>query len=208
MHLKNIYIIGNNMRNNSGLTLVETLIATAIIAIVMVIATNLILLFMQTESETGDMLALEGVSRQILSQITEISREGYVDYDHYSSLPLAFQQEQLAFRDLSGVQTVFWFYTDATIGTHAYICEAQFNAPPCPNSGNPIIDPEWNRVDPQDITLEHAWFYIRPDTAPYISGPPFSDTAPIIIVTLQLLGKDGAVSNLIQTSFTTRMYVR
>lgn len=208
IQLKNTCMTGNN-HNQAGLTLVETLIATAVIAIVMVLVTNVILLFLKTESETGDQLLLEGVSRQVISQIVEYTREGYVDYEYYGAPPVALNQDQLAVRDLNGNQTVFWFFTDASTERHLYVCHAEYSSASCPSIGDPSVNPQWERVDPNSVDFMSASFYLRPDTAPYIGpGPTYSDTAPIVTISMQLSGDDGATTPLIQTSVTTRIYAR
>jgi prepilin-type N-terminal cleavage/methylation domain-containing protein len=200
-------MIGNTNTSPSGFTLVEVLIATAVISVVMVLASNLLLLFFQSQSESRDTLYLEAELRQILFRMVEASREGYVDYDFYSTTPDA-EPEFLAIRTLAGVQTVFWFYDNGS-ETNVYICTDVPLDDACSNSVDPELDSSWSQMNPENTRVAYGAFRISPDDPPYLSGGTVSDEAPFVVVRMQLLSEDSEVTSpIVQTSFTPRIYDR
>ncbi len=185
-----------------GLTLVETLVSTAIIAVVMILAANIIILFFETDRQATDELTLEGVGRDLLAHVVESSRTAYIDYDYYASVPLPVEESQLALRHLSGEQTTYWFY-----GSVLYICVVGPDAS-CPNGGDPSVDAEWDQLSPSAAALNGGGFLIRPSIAPYISYsaiPP--DDAPFVTIRFSMEGEQ-VDTPILQTSFTPRLYVR
>ncbi len=196
------------MTGSKGVTLVEALVTTAVVAVVFLVATQVLVVFFDSSSVAVTDLSADGQARQMVSLVSERTREGFVDYAYYPSLPLAPQQEQLAVRDLSGHQSVFWFFLDAAPGnTSLYLCEAELGDT-CPTAGNPSIDPEWEAVNGEDVTLVSGQFFIRPATPPYFVSPTAqSNMQPLITVSLVVAAESGD-DVLLQTSLTPRFYAR
>lgn len=196
------------MIGNKGVTLVEALVTTAVVAIVFLVATQVLVVFFDSSSTAVKDLSADGQARQVISLVAERTREGFVDYAYYPSLPLAATQQQLALRDLSGHQSVFWFFTDPSAGTTSlYLCEAELGDT-CPTVGNPPTDPEWDVVNGEAITLVSGRFMLRPATPPYFVSPAVqSNTQPLVTVSM-VVHADSGDDVLLQTSFTSRFYAR
>lgn len=205
---------GDIKHNIAGLTLVEVLVATAIISIVSLLIVNLFLVFQSSDTRSAITLKMEGTARQILLQIAERLREGKIDYDFYTSDP-ASEPEFLAIRDNEGIQTVFWFYAP-TGQTNIYVCNDKPQDETCnkaetsPGSGSS----DWRQLNPGDDEFTVAHFSITPSSSPYATTDgtaPSSDDSPLITVTMQLhqsSGKAEVETDLIQTTLSPRYYDR
>lgn len=200
-------MIGNT-KQTAGFTLVEVLVATALLSIVIIIVVSLSLQFFGTQRTTRDELYLEGTARQILSLMTERSRESIVDYTYYDDgRPSTDPQEFLALRNMERVQTVFWFYDK-----ELYICDGKAADEECDHTVNPaIVGGDWTRMNPTDVTIAVGQFLIQPSSAPYYDDTtlPATDESPLISITMELYAFQSEVrSALLQTSITPRLYVR
>ncbi len=200
---------GNSRKTRQqGMTLIEVLIAVAVISITIVLAVNIFLLFSESSSEATNQLHLQANARQMMSLVSERTREGFVDYNFYTGPPSA-EPEFLAMRDLDGIQTVFWFYNDG-VDTHVYLCDDMPYDMSCDKTvPDPSVDPLWSKMNDEDVYLTTGFFTISPDSDPYFSGSlvPATDDAPLITVVMQL-ENDIAQSQLFQTTLTPRFYVR
>ena len=199
-------------QTQSGFTLVEALIATAVLSIVIVIVVGMSLQFFGTQRVTRDQLRLEGVARQTYSLIAERTREAIMDYTFYDDgAPLSDPSVFLAVRDDQRVQTVFWFYDDGS-NVQLYICDDKEIDEECDYSADPTVSGgDWELAIPDDIELKVAKMHIQPTSPPYYddSTPPASDQSPVVSVTMQLALIDSDTSTaVLQTSVTPRLYVR
>lgn len=192
----------------AGMTLIEVLVATAIIGITMSIAVTIFVLFYRSSQESSNELQLQATARQALTLITERTRDGYVDYDFYTGAPSA-ESDFFAIRDLDGVQTAFQFYYDGT-QTNVYICDDKPVDQSCDKVSDPETSVDWSQINPEGHGFIVGQFTISPDDPPYIDKStikPLSDQAPFVTITMQL-ESDTAETNLIQTAITPRIYVR
>lgn len=198
-------------RRQEGFTLVEALIATAVLSIVIVIVVGMSLQFFGTQRTTRDQLYLESVARQSYSLMTERSREAIMDYTFYDDgAPYADPSQFLAVRDDERQQTVFWFYDDGTT-VELYLCDDKAIDEECDHAADPSLGGDWEAVTATDITLPVAEFSIQPTSPPYYddSTPPASDQSPLITITMQMeLVDEGTTTPVLQTSITPRLYVR
>lgn len=193
--------------SSAGFTLVEVLIATMIISIVMVLASNLLLLFFRSQDTSRNTLYLEAEVRQIVSRIVETARTSYIDYDFYAAAPTA-QPDLLAFRTSDGLGTVYWFYSNGS-QTNVFVCANKAIDEECDTSANPEIGGDWARMNDTQTDLLLGMVNITPDTAPYLTDATPSDQAPLIIMSLQMeLSSGAAQTPVIQTTITPRIYAR
>lgn len=194
----------------AGFTLVEVLIATMVMSVVMVLASNLLLLFFTSQDTSRDTLYLEAEVRQILSRIVETSRESLVDYSFYTATP-SDEPTLLAFRSPEGIQTVYWFYTNLAATTaDIYVCDNMPFDDSCDKTVNPSSSTEWSRMNDSQTNFVLGSFTVSPDTSPYVSSATTpTDQAPLITITAQLQLSDGSTqSSVIQTTVTPRIYDR
>lgn len=200
-------MIGNT-KHNSGFTLVEALVASALLSIVVIIVVTMSIQFFGTQRTTRDELYLEGTARQIISLMTERSREAIVDYTFYDGGAPATNPEQfLALRTVEREQTVFWFYD-----RNVYICDGKAADEECDHAVDPaIFGGDWTRMNPTDISVTIGEFLIEPTSAPYYDDTtlPASDQSPLVTITMELHAyQNNVYSDILQTSITPRLYVR
>lgn len=207
--LKNTSMTGNSNRRQSGFTLVEVLISTTIISIVMVLASNLLLLFFRSQDTSRNTLYLEAEIRQIVSRIVETSREARIDYDFYGGGAPIDQPEFLAFRTATGVQTVYWFYT-GTSTTDMYVCANKPIDETCSVPADPSVSADWARMNDTQTSFLVGSFFVGPDSDPYpFSGTPTTDQTPGVVMSFQMeLVGTSAESPVVQTTVTPRIYAR
>lgn len=188
-----------------GFTLIEVLVATTIVAIVMVVATAMLLVNFRAQRLAQTQLALYTTSRDVVQLFNDHVRTAVIDYDFYATVP-ADEPEFLAIRDTEGIQTVFWFSEDGG-RTQLSICHAADSDALC----NPGVPELWSSVTPQNIFFLGGAFMVTPDTQPYtsFSQPPAVDQAPLVIMHMQLGKQDtDTTTAVIQTAVSPRFYVR
>lgn len=196
----------------AGFTLVEVLVATAVISIATIIAVQLLFIYFGIQQETRDILYLEGASRNALSLMAERVRHGFIEYGYYTTTP-ADEPEYLAVRDKSGELTVFWF-RDAGGGTYdLFMCDDKRPDETCAKGVNPEIHPDWNQVNDATSKFVYGRFGIVPFQDPLFTGPgqlePASDTQSLVQVYMRMVAEgSGTQTKHIQTTFTPRLYVR
>lgn len=195
--------------SNNGFTLVEVLIATMVMSIVMLLASNLLLLFFRSQDTSRNTLFLESEVRQILSRIVETSRTSRIDYDFYPTTP-AEEPFILAFRTPEGIQTVYWFYKpDGSPTATVYVCANKPIAESCDTSVDPATTGDWAPMNDRQTALTLGSVSTLPRTAPYFTDSTPSDQPSVITVTMQMqLLNSTAQSPVIQTTFTPRIYGR
>lgn len=200
-------MIGNT--DSKGFTLVEVLVATAVIGVAIALAVDLFVIFFQNEHTAGNEIALDADARTTLSLMIERTRQGYVDYEFYDAAPSA-EPTYLAVRDVAGNQTVFWFAADAQEKINIYLCDGKTLEQTCPKNVDPEADGNWKQLNPEDTVVPVGLFRVIPDVAPYVvPDVTWSNEQPLITVVLQLQKENQAdTSSVIQTSFTPRLYVR
>lgn len=193
-----------------GFTLVEVLVAVAVLSIILIISVGLLMSFFNSQRIANDTLFVESQARQMITTISERIRDGYVDYNFYTGLggtPSSYP-ELLAIRDSEGIQTVFWFYTVSS-QTLLFICDDKTLSTSCSTGIAPISSPDWDQVNNQNVYFSEGEFEIQPDNPPYMTSNPTTDNSPLITVIMQLqhIEKDIG-TDFLQTSFTTRFYAR
>lgn len=195
----------HHTRREGGFTLIEVIVATAIVAIVIVVATAMLLVNFRAQRRAQHQLDLYAASRHVVQLINDNTRDALIDYDFYSTVP-ADEPEFLAIRDADGIQTVFWF--DESIGhTRLLICQTATAEEFC----DPGTPSNWENTTPGDIFFLGGAFTITPDTQPYsaFGTPAAVDRAPLIILRMQLGTLDTSdTSAVIQTAISPRFYVR
>ncbi len=194
-----------------GFTLVEVLVSTAVISIVMVLVLNLIVIYFRAQSRVYADLYVESTARQIFSGIGERTLEGFIDYDYYLNGNPSNMPEALALRSVDGRQTVYWFWDDFSGDQQLYVCPDMPQDSSCPIGAtvNPITHPDWYKVNPDNVKFSGGEFRVYPDDAPYmVAGAPLSDDSPFVTVVMAIEPDEGESSPLLQTAFSTRVYVR
>lgn len=209
MHRSNRQL--HTQAGTTGFTLVEALIATALLSIVIVMVVGMSLQFFGTQRVARDELYLEGTARQTFALIAERSRESIVDYTFYDDgTPSSDPDQFLALRNEERDQTAFWFYDTGT-EVALFMCDDKQADEECDHTADPTAGGDWAQVTPDDIELTVARFPFSPTSPPYYDDttPPASDQSPIvtIVMQLQLLDSDTA-TDVLQTSLTPRLYVR
>lgn len=193
-----------------GFTLVEVLVAVAVLSIILMISVGLLLGFFDNQRIANDTLFVESQARQIITTVSERIREAYVDYDFYTDLggtPSAYP-ELLALRDAEGIQTVFWFYSISG-QTQLFICDDKTLSASCGTGTAPNLSSDWDQLNNQNVYFSNGEFEIQPDNPPYMTSNPTTDDSPLITVVMQLqhIEKD-ITTEFVQTSFTPRFYAR
>lgn len=79
-------ILKRSIKNLTGTTLVETLVAISIFAIAVVVATSILVSIVQLEKRTSVQNAIYEDMRAILQQLTNEIQNGTIDYDEYYSV--------------------------------------------------------------------------------------------------------------------------
>jgi len=199
-------MIGSTNTAQNGFTVVELLIATAVMSIVMVLASNLLILFFRSQDTSRDKLYLEAEVRQIFSRIAETSRQGRIDYDFYAAEPSA-EPDFLAFRDSYGSQTVYQFFgLDGFVSV--YVCTTSTLNDSCDKTVDPSADAAWAQMNDESTNFPIHRFTGLPDDPPYLRATT-TDVSPVVTVVMQLeLSGTSSVSPVLQTSLTPRLYAR
>ncbi len=198
--------------NKKGYTLIEVLVATAIIALVVTVATQILLLLLNSQFVLNDQLEMDNKIRQMVLRVTDELYYGFIDYDYYPSAPSDYP-EILAIRRPTGEQIVYWFQDDTEGRYSLFRCQAAQNAS-CPIGPSVTPDPpDWQRVNDYHSQFSEGYFFVQPDTDSIgRSGPSSSDVAPFIIVHMQMQKYEqeavDVFSSIIQTAITPRIYVR
>ncbi|MFH1426228.1 MAG: prepilin-type N-terminal cleavage/methylation domain-containing protein [Candidatus Kerfeldbacteria bacterium] len=200
-----------NTNRQTGFTLIEVLVSTAVIGIVVVIAVQLLLIFFEVQQETRDILYLEGNARNTLALIAERTRHGYVDYGYYAGAPKD-EPEYLALRNMEDALTVFRFYDHGFGEIDLFMCDdAKYDAD-CPKLVDPSLHPNWDQVNDGSIRFDYGSFLIFPDDPPYLEPGvliPSVDVVPTIQIFMKMRTEETlAETPHIQTGFVTRIYVR
>lgn len=201
-----------NTKRQSGFTLIEVLISTAIISIAIVVVVQLFFIFYSSAERSYSILLMEADARRIIAHITNRARESRVDYDFYASVPSA-EPHFLALRDGDGRQTVYWIF-GAGSDFDLFFCDGKALTESCSKPASPLGDPDWAQMNADDITLLSGRFAATPDQDPLFpstSLEPSSNQAPFVRVIFQL--STGPTDNTVESPFiaTTiapRLYVR
>lgn len=191
-----------NINRQTGLTLVEVLVATAIISITVVTAVGLWFRVTQSEDAVSDDLYLQGIERQVLQQIETQVRSGNIDYDYYAG---TLDPQVLALRTSAGAPLAWWFDDTAT-PTRLRLCSGKAITLNC----NTATASDWEQVTPDNVSLVTGSFAVLPTSSPYATGtssPPSSNTAPLVTTTLQLQTAD-TITTPVQHTVTSRFYDR
>ncbi|PIW36455.1 MAG: hypothetical protein COW24_05370 [Candidatus Kerfeldbacteria bacterium CG15_BIG_FIL_POST_REV_8_21_14_020_45_12] len=200
-----------NTNSREGFTIIEVLVSTAVISIATALMLQLIMVYFSAQNRTYSTLYSESIARQMIADIGEHVFEGYIEYDVYPGGHPISMQEILPLRSLSGIETVYWFWTDAGGSKQLYRCSDVPQDSFCPVGGtvDPSVDPMWHKMNPDDIIFSSGEFRVFPDDNPFISGgAPLTNESPLVQVVMQLNQPEGSQSPLFETAFASRIYVR
>lgn len=195
-----------DIKDNKGFSLIEVLVATAVISIIMVAATALLVTLFRAQREAREMLAMQTHARYVVNLITEHTHNAFIDYDFYTGGNPSAQEEFLALRTTEGIQTVFWFKKQGGQAT-LWLCDEK----PIDQTCAANTDTDWSQVTPNDFLLSVGQFTITPSSSPYFTtdGSAPADVSPVVTLRLKLqMQRTGNESDLIQTALTPRYYVR
>lgn len=190
-----------------GFTLIEVLVATAIISTVMIVATGLMLLFFRNQKEIRSTLYMHSTARSILSTMSDRTHEMFIDYAFYTANGINVDESSfLALRNPNGKPTVFWF-TGTAPDINVLICDDKLANQSCSST----VATDWYQMNPSTIHLTVGSISIFPNTSPYpLNGEiPETDRSPFIQIRMQLNTRSSnTTTSVIQTGLTPRYYVR
>jgi len=188
------------MKNQSGYTLIEMIVAVGLFAIVSVIIAQLFVIFSQTQQKSTIQQQIQSDARVVLAQIADRIRSGTIDYTAYGA-GVSNPTEQLALIDENGISVLI---------------EKSSNAAECPSAQSvPCLVISENGGTPTSMssdrfTVDIVQFYIDPITDPEPSSGP--DIQPRVTMTLGITGvniNDALRSpTYIQTTASSRVYLR
>ncbi|OGY87718.1 MAG: hypothetical protein A2233_02105 [Candidatus Kerfeldbacteria bacterium RIFOXYA2_FULL_38_24] len=193
----------------TGFTIIELLVATAVISVVMVAATTLLLMLFRGQRTAREDLYMQSQARYIFLMISDRVHNAHLDYLFYDGDPLL-QKEFLALRDQAGQQTVFWFYSHNN-QIDLFLCDNKPFNDTCNHQVDPTISSDWSQINSQKLYFTVGNFLIFPSRSPYEeqNSQYLSDTAPYVTIQLKLkMPKSKNESVLMQTGLTTRYYAR
>lgn len=175
---------GNNPQH--GFTLVEVLIATGVIGIVVVLATNLFLLHITTQSQTQEGLELEGALRQMESVIRQEIMEG-------TDIAFGGSPDELTLRDRQG-RAVRLVIAGSGSDRHLFLCRGASDV--C--TGDPHGNAAFSALHPQETSIVSASFFLHNANTAH----------PLVTLIVQIADDQSQqTSSLLQFSVTSRAYV-
>jgi len=201
------------LSHESGFTLMELVIATAIFATASLMLTNVYVLSQRTQVKLTGQTKVQSDARFIMEVMTREIRQSTIDYDYISDttgLPIGVSGDPelnyLPLRDVEGNQVIFAESGDPAV---------------CPDKTGTCLavrknNSAWASVTPFGVEVVRADFYIQPDNDPYEldlgAGSYLADSQPsvtIVLVTKNISDRAGDEQiNYLQTTVSSRMYKR
>ncbi len=186
-----------NMRNKSGFTLVEIVVAAALFSMIMVAAVNLFVLFLREPLQQIDEFHVYEEINNVMAQLTSYSRDQMIDYSvsDYSS---GFSNPQ---------SKLYLVSTDATTSTEIYLSSGQLFAT-ITTGTTPVTTPLTSNSSNQ-VFIDTFNVYVYPNSDPFdlAASPPNSQPAVVVHIVGHSV-TDTSVTYTAQTLISTRVYER
>ncbi len=192
-----------------GFTLMETLVALGLFAVVVTIATDLFLAFQRVNRKTEGLEALVRNGRFTTERISREVREGMIDYGRYVGSDLSSPRNQAAlYLQTSGHDAIAFRFTD---------CSPEVTGSDCIQLNGPTGT---ERLTDAAVRVRDARFYIFPFQDPFTfvssgagAGSYPSDEQPRVTVFLSFdNGRQESAPDYVrydvQTTISSRAYAR
>lgn len=214
----------------------ETLVATAVFSVTMLVATNVFVVVAKSQRRASNVQKTQGDVRFAVEAIAREVRFGTVDYAYYSAHPaditalngnLAGQTSILALLDAQSNRVRFQVLPDAAGDNKLQICFLNILTNPLTYCDAPPTN--WQVITPEGVKVVGATFFISPLRNPFAvcnpaqtnnSAPDFCTNAPspylddaqpraTFVLRTQQLGEENSPERVsMQTTVTSRMYPR
>lgn len=178
---------------SAGFTLIELLVTLAIFGSVLTAASNIFLYTQRLQHRTESEQAIQADARFALEVIAQEVRRSNIDYGFYGGSISSNPQDTLALVASDGSQVQF---RRVFAGSRGLIQISQ-------DGGG-----SWLDLTPADLSVASLAFYASPSADPFIQNPT-TNQPPLVTVVISTVGvKDPGSPTFLQTSASSRQYLR
>lgn len=195
--LRNVYITGNmqnhSTNSQSGFTIVEMLIATAIFVVTLVLALDIFMIFVRDQFTEIQRKQVEDEMMYIFSVSTANLKHTTIDYSAYTTLPAT---DALYMNDNNEPRLI-------ALGSH----------PSIGADSQTLYMTDYSTVAPlsgEHTAIETVQYYIYPNSDPFdTSNPSYTNNQPVIVMYIKASHRDyPEIVVEYQTMITSRFYGR
>lgn len=182
--------------NQSGFTIVETLVTMAIFTTALTSLANIFLFTNRSQRKTQAVQQSQTDARFALEVMAQAVRRGSLDYPYYGGTIAVNPQAVLALLDQSGNHIQF---RRTVSGGNGLVQISQDNGV------------TWTDLTPNDVSVSTLSFYLSPSTDPFAAAPT-SNTQPLVTIAMSTINTtiEGATlrPTYLQTTVSSRQYLR
>lgn len=184
------------IRNFSGFTLLEMIVATAIFVIVSTICIGIYILTMKANTKVIAMQKVQNEMRFAMEYISREIRLASIDYDYYTDFTIINPTEILALEDNFSNRVFFrkMVRQDEETGEENGFLQVKYN-----NS-------DWGDITADNINVKDLYFYITP--ARYPATVNDFNKQSIITIVMKFIDSKDQSETILQTTISARNYTK